>query len=389
MKIPTDYLDGYENALQIDKDGASNYVLHTTVGDPLADELIDDMANLDQKQSAEVFRSALSPANEIAAGQELASLKRFREFCNEAPDWLDFDTLNPGCAMFHRNVPLVLAGMVAGVLIEGFSTNISQSFFVSGKLRYQGIKRLRQNNRHMLEIFMPGGLERYNDGWALSIRIRLVHAKKRRLLQVSDEWDEQVLGVPLSAAHVGFASAAFSARLIRHMKTLGASFSDEERKSFMQVWRYSAYLMGVPETILFRDENDALELFSIGQICEPPVSLESIAMAWSLINSAPLLAGATESEDRKKVADQISRVSRTLIGDQLADDLNLPKINTSLTLLEFKFLNAFQKVMSKFNRSKYEKQQNITKILELSHYDEEGIAFKLPDHYYAEESSNW
>ncbi len=28
-----------------------------------------------------------------------------------------------------------------------------------------GVRRLRQNNRHFLDIFFPGGLARNGDGW--------------------------------------------------------------------------------------------------------------------------------------------------------------------------------------------------------------------------------
>ena len=53
------------------------------------------------------------------------------------------------------------------------------------------------------------------------------------------------------------------------MKTLGASYNDEEYASFMAVWRYSGHLMGIPETILFHDADDALKLYEIGLMCEP------------------------------------------------------------------------------------------------------------------------
>ena len=77
---------------------------------------------------------------------------------------------------------MILAAFVAGVLIEGFTTNIAKSFFITGRVRDQGVRRLGQNNRHMLEIFLPGGLCRHGDGWKLSVRIRIVHARIRHLL---------------------------------------------------------------------------------------------------------------------------------------------------------------------------------------------------------------
>ncbi len=140
------------------------------------------------------------------------------------------------------------------------------------------------------------------DGWKLSVRIRLVHARVRRLLNRSGEWDQAAWGTPISAAHVGYASSAFSARLLQHLQRLGASFSDEERASFMQVWRYSAFLMGIPESILYRDENEALRLYEAGAICEPEPGVEAVVMANVLLNSAPPVIGVDAPGERQRLA---------------------------------------------------------------------------------------
>ena len=86
-------------------------------------------------------------------------------------------------------------------------------------------------------------------------------------------WDVDAWGTPLSAAHVGMAAADFSARMLMHSERMGAAFSREERDGFMHVWRYSAHLMGIPETILFKSEEDALKLYDIGIMCEPPIDM--------------------------------------------------------------------------------------------------------------------
>ena len=194
------------------------------------------------------------------------------EFSREAetpPDWFDYSAFAPAVPMFYKNSQVILAAFVVGVLIEGFTTNIAQSFFITGRVRDQGIRRLGQNDRHMMEIFLPGGLYRYGDGWKLSVRIRTVHARLRYLLSNSEEWKTKELGVPISAAHLGYAVSAFSARLLKHMITLGAEYNDEEYESFLAVWRYSGHLMGIPETILFQDADEALKLWRIGLIYEP------------------------------------------------------------------------------------------------------------------------
>ena len=143
----------------------------------------------------------------------------------------------------------------------------------------------------MMEIFLPGGLDRQGDGWKLSVRIRIIHARVRHLLNDSEDWEADEWGTPISGAHLGYAISAFSARLLKHMKTLGAIYNDEESASFMPVWRYPGHLVGIPETILFRDEEEALILYGIGLLCEPDAPIESVVMAHSRVNSAPLIAG--------------------------------------------------------------------------------------------------
>ena len=277
MKIPTDYMPGYEKARAIAPDIADKYIAHTHVGDPLGEEMTDDLSKFNPEEASILIQNAMDNEGEEALRDAPASLRKFFKEAEAVPEWLDYSTFAPAVRMFHRNSQVILAAFVAGVLIEGFTTNIAKSFFITGRVRDQGVRRLGQNNRHMMEIFLPGGLYRDGDGWKLSVRIRIVHAQLRHLLSRSEEWDTEAWGAPISAAHLGSAISAFSARLLKHMKTLGAQYNDEEYDSFMAVWRYSGYLMGIPETILFRDADEALRLWEIALTCEPDSPSESVS----------------------------------------------------------------------------------------------------------------
>jgi len=391
MQMPSCYSTRYEKARALDPKRASNYIAHTMIGDPEADAVIEQLAPLGQEKATQFFRAALGKRDASVLQEAPPLVRDFFARMESPPDWLDLSALTPACRMFHRNSRLVLGAFVGGVLVEGFSTNISKSFFITGRVRDQGIRRLKQNNRHLIEIFMPGGLERDGDGWKLSVRIRMVHAQIRRLLKHSEDWDTGSWGVPLSAAHLGFAITAFSARLLKHMKTLGAEYNDDERKSFMKVWRYSGYLMGIPETILFRDEQDALKLFEIGLMCEPPPALESIVMANSLINSSPLIIGVENPAVRRTLAKQVFNISRALIGDTLADGLMYPAGSTLGVLPWHRLQERCYRLVEKIlpGRAQSNNFTRFTSLLEASMFDEAGITYRLPDHVYAEESSKW
>ena len=389
MNIPTSYKEGYETAQPSDRELAKRYVDHTVIGDPLADRLIAETGEIGSKEVERYIGLGMQKetASEIRKAPD--AIREFFEFCYDVPDWVDLDSYQDGCRMFHRNTRLVLAGMVGGVLIEGFATNIAKSFFLTGRLRDKGVRRLQQNNRHMVEIFMPDGMRVFNDGWAYSVRIRLVHAKVRRLISLSSEWDDEALGIPISSANLGLALASFSARLIYHIQRLGASFKAGEREAFMSIWRYSGYLMGIPESILFTSEDEANEIFRVGHICEPSPSFESIALASSIINSAPLFAGMTQPKDRQNMAHYISMVSRALIGDQIADDLMIDCKSQFALLWKFKWLYRLENLLTKVKPSRAPQNNNMLTILDISAYDPQGMSLALPDHVYAERSSNW
>lgn len=392
MKLPTDYdHPGVARARVLEPEMAENYLAHTLVGDPVADAAVAELAGMSASASGK-FIKALMDESEAAAQLEMpAGLRRLFDDAQSKPDWLDPSEFDAGIRMFHRNTKMVLGGMIGGTLVEGFSTNIGKSFFITGRIRDQGVRRLQQNNRHMLEIFVPGGLERYGDGWKLSVRIRLIHAQIRRLLEGSEDWDGAAWGTPLSSAHVGFAITAFSARLLQHMRALGAEYTDEEAAGFMAVWRYSGYLMGIPESILFHDMSDALTLYEVGRLCEPPISIESIVMANALVNSGPLVAGITEPGPRRDLAKYVFAISRALIGNQLADDLNYPPSRTLGVLAVFRLQTRLDvSVNKRFPRlARKNNYANFTSMLDASMYDEDGISYRIPDHVYAERSSRW
>ena len=391
MNMPTDYLTGYRKACALDPETASNYIAHTLIGDPLADAMLDDLADLPGHERTLLLQAVMQDRDEVALSDAPPSVQAFFKDAETVPDWVDFDAFTPGVRMFHRNSKLILGAFVGGTLVEGFATNISKSFFITGRVRDQGVRRLRQNIRHMVEIFMPGGLKRNSDGWKLSVRIRLIHAQVRRLLTRSDDWQAEAWGTPISAAHVGYAITSFSARLLSHMKSLGATYNDEERESFMAIWRYSGRLMGIPESILYRDEEDALHLYRIGGICEPTPDYMGIAMGHSLVNSAPLVVGIDEPTERRELAKYVFTVSRTLIGNELADQLKYPSTPTIGVLTVFRFQERFKDLRARLNPKTAENASfsKFASLLEAMILEETGISYRLPSHVYAERDRKW
>ncbi|MXY57118.1 MAG: DUF2236 domain-containing protein [Gammaproteobacteria bacterium] len=389
--VPARYVDGYETARARDPDMAERYIRHTTVGDPLADQAVEQLARVVAPEhvhrviASTVDRYDDPPKDTPEALRELIRSAAF------VPDWFDPEIAMKATRAFLRNSDMVLGGLVGGAIVEGFSTLISKSFRIRGRITLNGVRRLKQNTLQLTEQFMPGGLEPGGDAWKLSLRIRLVHAQARMLIRQSDEWDAPEVGMPLSMAHMLLGAAAFSGRLMQHVRRLGGDFSREEREAYVHVWRYTGLVMGIPESIMFRDQASAIRTFQVAAMCEPPPDDDAIIMANSIVNSAPLLLGFKEIKERRKMAAFIYQVSRELIGNDLADSFRFPKSRfvRQLPLLFLRNKAGMVAVKASPRLLAYRSTARFNALLDASDLGELEHSYALPTTLHDEDSRDW
>ena len=389
IKIPTAYADGYARARVRHPELAEAYIRHTKIGDPAADAVAADLAPLPPKQVHTLLASALEhPDNLPPAAPE--SLRALIAESLEVPDWFDEDIAMVASRAFLRNSDIVLAALVGGSIVEGFATLISKAFLIRGRILRQGVRRLKQNGLQLIEQYLPGGMDPRGDGWKLTIRVRLVHAQSRRLIGLSDEWDHERHGSAMSASTMLLAGAAFSGRLMDHVAALGGDFSQEEREAYVHVWRYTGLLIGIPPALLFDDEAGALRAFAVGRMCEPPADEDAIIMANAIVNCAPVVIGVTALKERRELAEFVYKVSRELIGDDLADTFLFPKHRRKvLPFVRFRHRtrHVLRRVLpswsSKKNLERFRALIDFVNLGRLEH------SYSLPTALHDEDSSAW
>jgi len=155
LNPPSAYVDGYAKARAVDRETADNYVAHTRIGDPVMDAVVEEMASLPPEQIHKFVRAGMEEDRDGLRNAPRSLRDFFIDAPQPDPDWLDRDAFGPGIRAFQRNSVLVLSAFVTGVLIDGFSTLISKSFVETGRIFENGVWRLKQNNRHQMEILLP------------------------------------------------------------------------------------------------------------------------------------------------------------------------------------------------------------------------------------------
>ncbi len=382
-KFPASYTEGYARAIAVDREAADNYVRHALIGDPELDPVLEELASLSTSDLHRFIGAGIERNDHIFQGAPQV----LRDFFDslEEPVWVDHDAFFPGISVFHKNSDLMLAAFVVAVLVEGFSTLIAKSFRITGRVAFTN-RRLHQNNRQLVDIFMPGGLGRDGDGWKLSVRVRFIHARIRLLLAESDEWDHESWGTPLSAANLGLAISIFSERLVHYATLLGAVFTEEEKASVLAVWRYTGYLMGIPESILYTDGVSARSIHSVGFMCEPEPDDDSATMANALIQSIPEVAAITDPREKERTLKLAYRLSHALIGTRLATSYRYPEKALWGTLYLFRIKQRLNRL---FKRDSLIRAGNFSQFMQIAAYDKGGLSYKLPDHVHAPKQSPW
>lgn len=385
---PSAYTEGYVSARLHDLATADNYIRHTCIGDPELDPVMEEISTLSSEDLHRFIAAGIEQQTEVLHTAPQA-LRDVFERIDEPPSWLDYKAFDPAIQAFYTRAGDILLALVAGVLIEGFSTLMSKPFSITGRMLQEtdvSIRQLKQVNRHLLEIFFPGGLLRKGDGWKLSVRIRFIHARVRQLMKAADEWDTDAWGTPISAAHMGFSTALFSHRLLEHSTSVGANYSQDEKDSIFKLWRYVGHLMGVPEAVLYTSQQEAQGLFKTGFMCEPSPDTDAATISNALIHSIPLVAGLTDPDEQDSMRDLAYRISRALVGSQLANQLQFPKSGSTGVLHMYR---AKQLSMRLTKDAQLIKSENFLQLLNASQYDEAGVSYKMPDHVLASKSSEW
>ena len=387
--IPAAYRDGFAKAAALDPDLAARYVAHTAIGDPLADDAVESLAAADQRTAHRLIQAGMD-RDESAFAAAPEPLREFFAQLEAPPAWFDASATYAGCRAFHAYSDLFIPAFFV-VTLQNAATLISKAFYTTGRVTTgQGPRRIQQNTRHFIEIMLPGALDRDGEGWKLSARIRLVHAQVRRLVRASGKWDEDTYGVPISAAHMGLASANFSATMLAQASRLGARLDADARASFMQIWRCASLIIGTPEALLFEgDEAKTAHLHKIATICEPPPGHESSVIANTLVESVPLIAGIESERKRRNMALHVYRVSRALLGDDLADALEFPKQRTRGLLRWLRLRRSIDDFSHRalHRRAKKWRGNNFVFLLDASSIDD--LSYRLPDHLEAEKQAPW
>lgn len=281
-------------------------------GDPLADAAI---AALDDPRWIEHGCAGDS------LGDAPPAVAALFEHAREVPDWVEPNRIERAGALFFRS------GMAGGItlgaksLIAGYCAPAGNKPLVfSGQLESQLPRRLAETGRFVVATNTRGALWPGGDGWGITLRVRLMHAKVRALIARSARWNSE-WGLPINQHDMVATSLLFSIVFLDGIRAFGFPVTAQEAEDYIHLWRYSGWLMGVRDDLLPKSEPEARRMMSLIELTQGPPDEDARALARALLESPRrTMPNPRQAEFHVSLG---TGMCRALLGDELADGLGL------------------------------------------------------------------
>jgi hypothetical protein len=241
------------------------------------------------------------------------------------PEWVDWSRIRRGGEVFLRTG--MLGGFVlgAGSLMAGYaSTGGNKPLAMSGRLEGQAARRLAETSRFVWQVTRPGGLRRDGEGFAITAKVRLMHAQVRRLLWRSGVYDRAAWGEPINQHDMMGTLLLFSSVVVQGTRRLGCDIRDDEADDLIHLWRYVGHVIGVEPALAPTSFAEAIHRENILLATQGRADDDGRALALALLRH--METGATSEKARRLAIRQqpfAHGLVRGLLGDDLADQLGI------------------------------------------------------------------
>jgi len=312
---------------KLSEEEIARYGTYLWVGDPLADRVAKKFDEIGIERAMTMLNAALSGH---VPGDAPEALRELIAVTHQDPPWLDRSLLEEGAKLAQRSGPLGEYVLSCVSLMGGYrSAAANKPIAFTGQLEYMASRRLAETAKFGYDVTRTNAMGPGKQGFNAALKVRMVHAHVRLMLDRSPKWRHADWGLPINQADMLATNILFSSVYLTGLRILGLQISDRESQGVMHLWRYIGWLMGIDEALLPEDEEQGMRMAWLAGVTQPPADEDSRRLGQALMN-VPLERATTPVEKIFAWFEMQLRsgFTRMVLGDRAGDDLGLP--NTPL-----------------------------------------------------------
>lgn len=236
------------------------FVNHMVLGDELAYEAWLALRPL-KIRGQKMLSQALEHGIESVDNPPEALVRLFEQV-DTVPEWVDWNQLRRGAVAIWRAgrfVPICLGYSSIGYGFSSYGGTKALNFTRLLIEEQRAGERMAETLRWVAAVTTPDGMRREGHGFTYSIRVRMVHCAVRFGVSRSPKWKWNEWGLPITNTDLFFTtSKVFCANLVDALEKLGVRYTDRDKEDIFALWRYIAYVMGVPDALNHADMADSI-----------------------------------------------------------------------------------------------------------------------------------
>ena len=290
--------------------------------DPRADDLVRGLttATQDHFELESAWRAYRSGA------EQPEPVRALLDQVAHPPDWVDWQRVERARRLFERS------GMGGAVVLKFRSLMGSyvspagtKPLVFSGRLQEQTARRLAETTRFVAAVCSPNGMRPGGEGWLISVRVRLMHAQVRYLLQSSGRWQQQRWAAPINQHDMLATMLLFSEVFIEGLRRLGFSIDEQEAEDWIHLWRLVAWTLGTEVELLPESHAQATALRELIDRTQGEADDDGRALAAALVHALPPQLGDIRPLVRRMRVGLALASAHLLLDDRAADQLALER----------------------------------------------------------------
>ena len=324
-QLPTDLVDA-DQAIAQYGDAGRFWLDAMWSADPLADAVAAD--DFTGSSATAAVRAALVDGVESVTDAP-ASLQELFAFLDDEPDWVDHARLDHAADVLVRHTAALGIVLGAASLVRGAGNTIAgKPLALTGRYTSMPAIRSVEVGEWLRAVLTPGGMRRGGDGFAYTVRVRVIHAHVRHGVSNHGLWDHSSWGVPIPQPYMAFTLAEFGHIAIEAMHKVGVRLTDHELDDIYHLWRYVGHVIGVEPQLNPQCAADHVRIEELYRLTSPGPGDDDRDFVTALTYDylVPELANLMPGPDRmgRFVAGRLMEsLQRVFIGDEAADELRI------------------------------------------------------------------
>ncbi|MFO1478620.1 MAG: oxygenase MpaB family protein [Turneriella sp.] len=301
----------------------ARYGSYLWAGDALADRLAKKFDEIGMQRAMPMLNTALHGNLPADAPDELVE---FIVETKKDPAWLDRALLEEGAKLSQRSGPFGEYVLSCVSLMGGYrSAAANKPIAFTGQLEYMAPRRLAETAKFGYDVTRTGAMAQGAPGFNAALKVRMMHAHVRLMLDRSAKWRHADWGLPINQADMIATNILFSSVYLTGLRILGLQISDRESQGVMHLWRYIGWLMGIDEALLPENEEQGMRMAWLAGVTQPGADADSRLLGQALLNVPMERAESPVEKALAWLEMQLrSGFTRIVLGDRAGDDLGLP-----------------------------------------------------------------